>query len=87
MSEGVSERVSESVSIDGGFAAGACGMAKRLRQEKILRVHTEDNNIFTMHRALHVLPKCMRKRFYPSAHRGNATAQVRALMLLALYAM
>jgi hypothetical protein len=26
--------VSESVSIDGGFAAGACGIAKRLRQEK-----------------------------------------------------
>jgi hypothetical protein len=29
----VRESVSESVSIDGGFAAGSCGMAKRLRHQ------------------------------------------------------
>jgi hypothetical protein len=32
---------------------------------------------------MHVLPKYITKRFYPSALRGNATAQVRPLMLLA----
>ena len=54
-----------------------------IKTKKSLRVHTEDNNIFTMHRTMHVVQKCIMKRFYPSAHRGNATGQVRPLMLLA----
>ena len=32
---------------------------------------------------MHVLPKYITNRFYPSGLRGNATAQVRPLMLLA----
>ena len=60
-----------------------CGIAKRLKQKIRFLVHTEDNNIFTMHRAMHVLPKYITNRFYPSGLRGNATAQVRLLSLLA----